>query len=234
MEANGVLDPGEVGIEGVTVHLGTGPCPAADGQADVTDESGYYSFTSLTAGTYCVSIDMLDEDNISVLIPGNWTVPYRWYGPGPIEIEVTLGEADIQRLNDFGWDYQFLPAPEAPSTPVALMATTIQSVNCRAGPGVLYDVLTSVLGGVQLPIVGRNAEGTWWAVQAPGLIAHCWIWADNAEASGDIEAAPILAAPPLPTPTATPIQACWVWNGNVNVCVSPCPADAQPGGACTP
>jgi hypothetical protein len=237
MEANGILDPHEVGIEGVTVHLAAGPCPAVGAPTDVTDVSGYYSFTSLVAGTYCISIDATDEDNISVLIPGNWTVPYRWYGPGPIETEVSLGEADIQRLNDFGWDHQFLPSPgAAPSTPTPLMGTAIQNANCRAGPGSLYDVLTSVLRGVTMPIAGRNQESTWYAVQAPGLLAHCWVWGQSLEFDGDPSLAPILAAPPLPSPTPTQVQACWVWNPQVqqNVCTSPCPQGAQPGGACTP
>jgi len=234
MEADGILDPDEGGIEGVTVHLRTGACPGEDGPTDVTDVSGYYSFSSLSAGTYCVAIDMLDEDNISVLIPGSWTVPYRWYGPGPIEAEVTLGEADIQRFNDFGWDHQFLPAPEPPPTPAALTGTAIQNVNCRAGPGTLYDVLTSILRGIELPIVGRNQESSWWAVQAPGLIAHCWVWGENVEVVGDVEAAPVLAAPPLPSPT--PIQACWVWNPQLQqaVCTAPCPPNPQPGGECSP
>jgi hypothetical protein len=233
MEANGVLDPDEVGIEGVTVHLAASPCPSVGAQTDATDSAGQYSFASLAAGTYCISIDAMGEDNISVLIPGSWTMPYRWYGPGPIYTEVVLGEADIQRLNDFGWDHQFLPAPEPPSSPAPLTGIPIENVNCRAGPGTLYDVLTSVLRGIQLPIVGRNQEGTWLAVQASGLVAHCWIWGANVEVEGDLSAAPILAAPPLPTPT--PIQGCWVQNQQQQqVCTVPCPPEAHPGDPCTP
>ena len=234
MEANGVLDPGEVGISGVTVRLGAGPCPAGDGWTDTTDVSGYYSFSLLSAGTYCVSIDAMDDDNITVLIPGSWTSPYRWYGPGPIEIELPLGEADIQRFNDFGWDHQFLPEPLPESAPVTLMGTTLQNANCRSGPGSLYDVLTSVLRGVELPIVGRNQEGTWLAVQAPGLVAHCWVWDESLQVTGDLSQSPILSAPPLPT--GTPVQGCWVQGCQQCplVCTVPCPANAIPGGACTP
>jgi hypothetical protein len=234
MEANGVLDPGEVGIGGVTVHLAASTCPALGALTDVTDVNGYYSFTSLPAGTYCISIDAMHEENVTVLIPGSWTIPYRWYGPGPIYTEVDLGGADIRRLNDFGWDHQFLPAPEPLSTPVPLMGTAVQNANCRAGPSSLYDVLTSVLRGVRMPIVGRNQESTWWAVQAPGLIAHCWLWGQSLEFEGDPSLAPILEAPPLPSPT--PAQACWVWNPQTqqNACTSPCPPNAQPGGPCTP
>jgi uncharacterized protein YgiM (DUF1202 family) len=116
------------------------------------------------------------------------------------------------------------------------MATAIQNANCRAGPGLLYDVLTSVLRGVEIPVVGRNQQGTWLAVQAPGLVAHCWIWGESLDVAGDLEAAPLLAAPPLPTPSPTPVPACWVWNPQLqqNVCTEPCPANAQPGGECSP
>jgi hypothetical protein len=199
----------------------------------VTDVNGYYSFSSLPAGTYCIAIDAMDEDNVTVLIPGSWTMPYRWYGPGPIYTEVDLAEADIRRLNDFGWDHQFLPAPEPPSSPVPLVGTAIQNANCRAGPSSLYDVLTSVLRGVRMPIVGRNQESTWWAVQAPGLVAHCWLWGQSLEFEGDPSLAPILEAPPLPSPT--PIQGCWVYNAQQQpVCTVPCPPNPVPGGACTP
>jgi hypothetical protein len=234
MEANGVLDPGEVGIAGVTVRLGAGPCPAEGGWTDTTDANGYYTFSLLSAGTYCVSIDAMDDDNITVLIPGSWTSPYRWYGPGPIEIELSLGEADIQRFNDFGWDHQFLPAPPPESAPVTLMGTTLQNANCRSGPGSMYDVLTSVLRGVELPIVGRNQEGTWLAVQAPGLVAHCWVWDESLQVTGDLSQSPILSAPP--PPTGTPVQGCWVQACQQCplVCTLPCPANAIPGGACTP
>jgi hypothetical protein len=84
-----------------------------------------------------------------------------------------------------------------------------------------------------MPIVGRNQESTWWAVQAPGLIAHCWVWGQSVEIEGDPGLAPILAAPPLPS--ATPVQGCYVYNAQQQpVCTVPCPPNAVPGGVCTP
>ena len=233
LEANGILDPGEGGIGGVTVHLGSGPCPVVDGQTDMTDASGYYSFSLLSAGTYCVSIDAADDDNIAVLIPGSWTSPYRWYGPGPIEIELSLGEADIQRFNDFGFDYQFLPAPEPPTpTSAPPVATFLTNANCRRGPGTVYDVVTSLQQGQSVPIDGRNAEGTWWRVLPQGLLTGCWVSGSTVEVMGDVSAVPLIAAGPTPTPE----QACWVQAcGQCPlVCTLPCPPNAIPGGACTP
>jgi len=125
MEANGLLDSGESGIEGVTVLLDDQPCPGTDGWSEETDASGYYSFHNLTAGTYCIEINAASDGNEDVLIPGSWTVPYRWYGPGPVSAEVFLGsDDDISRMNDFAWDYQFLPAP-TPEGPEAFKACVI-------------------------------------------------------------------------------------------------------------
>lgn len=233
VEANGILDLEELGIGGVTVRLGSGPCPVVGGRTDLTDENGYYGFTDLPAGTYCVAIDAMDEDNIGILIPGNWTRPYRWYGPGPIEVEMTLGEGEVERYNDYGWDYMFLPMSSGAIPPTPLTAAPIQTINCRFGPGTLYDIVTTIRAGVGLPITGRNPESTWLAVQAPGLVAHCWVSDEVVEVQGDLEAAPVLAAPPLPSPT--PNQGCWVYNAQQQlVCTAPCPTNPNPGGVCTP
>jgi CSLREA domain-containing protein len=64
----------------------------------------------------------------------------------------------------------------------------------------------------------------------PRLQSHCWVAGSTVQVSGDIAAVPVFEAPP------TPLPGCWVWNPQTqqNVCTSPCPANAQPGGACTP
>jgi hypothetical protein len=131
-EANGVLDPGESGIEGVTVRLGTGACPVMGGRTATTDASGTYSFDSLPPGTYCVSIDALGDGNDLVLIPGNWTFPERWYGPDPIDLELSLGALQILREINFAWDYQFLPAPSIPTpTPSAAQGCWVWNPNLQ-------------------------------------------------------------------------------------------------------
>jgi hypothetical protein len=234
LEANGLLDPGEGGIEGVTVRLGVGSCPAETSWTDTTDASGYYSFENLSAGTYCVSIDPLADGNVSVFIPGSWTVPER--GCEPAQYDISLGDDDIQRMNDFGWDYQFLPAPEAPTptptTSAPPIARLLQNANCRRGPGTVYDVVTSILLGQTVPIDGRNAQSTWWRVLPQGLLSGCWVAGSTLEVLGDVSGVPVIAAGPTPTPE----QGCWVQNCQQCplVCTLPCPPNATPGGACTP
>jgi CSLREA domain-containing protein len=118
LDANGILEPGEPGIEGVTLRLKSGTCAAGTDLATaITGIDGGYSFTGLAAGTYCVSVDALHDGNDLVLIPGGWTYPQ--FG-NPALFEVVLGAGEARTGVNFGWDYQFLPAwtePESSPTP---------------------------------------------------------------------------------------------------------------------
>lgn len=229
IEANGILDSGESGIEGVAVWLNTGACPGSPGSSDTTDASGQFDFHNRTAGTYCLSIDAAADGNDAILIPGNWTMPYRWYGPGPISMEITLGsDDDISRLNDFGWDYQFLPSPSG-GTPLARVLT---DARCRLGPSFDYPILTYLSQGLSFPIIGRLEQGGWWQLRAPDLDKACWIGEDVVEPSGDLTKVPLAIPPELPTrePTKVPPSGCGCWEYPPNfpngTCVyrDPCPA----------
>ena len=106
--ANSVLSVGEPLIEGLVVTLGEGSCPATgllETFTITTDLS--YSFSDLSAGIYCVSIDPQREPNFSILRPGVWTYPEVAQGVISTTIIVEPGEykGDI----NFGWDHQFLP-----------------------------------------------------------------------------------------------------------------------------
>lgn len=108
MEANGIYESGEPGIPGVKVRLGAGACPSSGLAVTTSGGSGGYSFTALSPGTYCVSIDALDTTNVNILIPGGWTYP----GTGPVaQTTVNLNPGDTASGISFGWDYQFLPSP---------------------------------------------------------------------------------------------------------------------------
>jgi hypothetical protein len=105
--ADGTLNFNELPLAGVVVTLSANACPpdaiitAANVLATATtDEDGLYRFTGLDAGTYCVSIDAFSDENVDLLIPGDWTYPAL--GTGLIGIVLGTGE---ERLNvDFGWD----------------------------------------------------------------------------------------------------------------------------------
>ncbi|MFZ0548646.1 MAG: NBR1-Ig-like domain-containing protein [Candidatus Promineifilaceae bacterium] len=107
--ADGQLKAGEPGLGGVMVNLGAGPCPAVGLGTTITDEDGVYLFSGLLGGTYCVSIDTTNAANASLLIPGQWT---NTADSATGEMTVTVDPAQNKADVNFGWDYQFLPAPE--------------------------------------------------------------------------------------------------------------------------
>ncbi len=104
--ANGILETDEPGLEGVRVYLGMGACPSDGLATATTGTDGAFTFTGLSVGTYCVSIDPFTAQNTSLLIPGLWTFPATDVGYS--EITVQAGEAE-ENVN-FGWDFGLLPA----------------------------------------------------------------------------------------------------------------------------
>jgi len=213
----------------VTVRLGAGACPGTGGWSYTTDVNGMYTFHDLVAGTYCLEIDAADDGNDSVLIPGNWTVPYRWYGPGPISAEVTLGsDDDISRLNDFAWDYQFLPSPSGAMPSGTPSARILTDARCRLGPGFDYPVLTYLSQGLSFPITGRLEQGGWWQLRAADIRVPCWIGEDVVEPYGDLTSVPIAIPPAAPTVTPTeepPAQGCYCRQPDQSCTYTvPCPA----------
>jgi inhibitor of cysteine peptidase len=106
--SDGTLNGNEVGLAGVKVGLGEGACPLEGFPTEdnitmttLTDEDGIYLFEGLESGTHCVFIDAFDEDNVNLLIPGDWSWPARGTG----RLGIILAEAEQRLEVDFGWDY---------------------------------------------------------------------------------------------------------------------------------
>lgn len=53
---SGSLNPADVPLAGITVQLGSGACPSSGLQSTQTDGDGKYTFSSLPAGQYCVTV----------------------------------------------------------------------------------------------------------------------------------------------------------------------------------
>lgn len=200
LAANGILEPGEPGIEGVRVHLFTGGCPfdpVASSLPAVTDSNGQYTITGVAPGTYCAVIYTGEIPNDTILIPGSWTYPPG--GSDHIEYEVIMGSGETIEDINFGWDYQFLPAPEGGSSS---KGETTKNAFCRSGPGNYYDKETGFLPGVEFEILARSEFGRplWLYIEELYLNFRCWLYQDVVAFEIDPELIPTRIAPPTPTP----------------------------------
>lgn len=79
------------------------------------------------------------------------------------------------------------------------------TVNLRAGPGKDYPLAGSLPGGQSLPIIGRNADSSWWQVTAPS--GPAWVSASVISTLNTNDTIPVVEAPPAPAPAATSAQA---------------------------
>lgn len=86
----------------------------------------------------------------------------------------------------------------APSDPIAPLVNATQNANCRSGPSIDYDIISSLLEGQSAEITGRSADGGWWVID-PGVGGKtCWIAGSVVQVSGEVGGVAIVAAPPLP------------------------------------
>lgn len=92
------------------------------------------------------------------------------------------------------------PPPAAQTNEPQLMAPG--SVNIRSGPGLNYNVIGTLNANTAMPIVGRNADSSWWQINMPndvrGWVAGTVVNASNA---GNVPVAEA-PAPPPPAPVA--------------------------------
>ncbi|MBN1439086.1 MAG: hypothetical protein JW929_06725 [Anaerolineales bacterium] len=136
------------------------------------------------------------------------------------------GESAVfeQIVNTFRWLDAATPTPSSEKGPTA---TLTANTNCRRGASTDHEIVTFLRDGQTAPIVGRNADGTWWLVQVPGTAVRCWVWGQLTETRGDLNGVPFVESP---------ILGCWYQGPNDKrpKCVAPCPEGAKPGGVCEP
>lgn len=102
-EADGMIQPDEAYIAGVTVKLMGGSCVGDDIPTQhiiETNGDGNYRFDGLQPGVYCVFIDAAETSNTTILGNGNWTFPS--YNVGYHEITLIAG-TQANPVN-FGWE----------------------------------------------------------------------------------------------------------------------------------
>jgi len=87
----------------------------------------------------------------------------------------------------------FTPVPTPTNTPVILdLTVTKELVNCRSGPGVVFELINELSEGQTARVVGRDESSTWWYIRDPGNPGgFCWLSADVTELTGDGKQLPI-------------------------------------------
>lgn len=86
---------------------------------------------------------------------------------------------------------------ETPTPVPDCVFTFLEKTNCRSGPGVIYDYLTSGNPGQPASVNGRNRDASWYQVQLNGTI--CWVRSTLGTYNCDPGDLRIIAAPPTPT-----------------------------------
>lgn len=95
----------------------------------------------------------------------------------------------------------FLPTPLPTFTPTAApvrvdLRVVDELINCRSGPGVVYDLINELNEGQAARVAGRNDASTWWYVHDPGNPnGFCWVSANVTEVEGEAEKLPVMQAP---------------------------------------
>ncbi len=139
--ADGLYQPGEPGLGGVTVNLGLS-CPASADIAITTNPNGVFTFPGLPAGTYCLTVDPNLPANAGRL-PGGWTAPFINDPNAPASLVVQVGEGEQKNGVDFGRDSRLgTVAPTATSTvvPTSVSATATPPVACTDRAAFVADV----------------------------------------------------------------------------------------------
>ncbi len=147
LDNNGVIDPSEQGIEGVTVHLtGTDLAGNAVSRDVVTGPDGSYAFTELPPGTYTIVQPQQPAGTLNgITVPGTGGGTATGPSTTPSTITgVTLGVGEDVASNHFG---------EIPAASVAGRAYNDSNNNGTVDPG------EAGIAGVQMVLTGTNDLG---------------------------------------------------------------------------
>ena len=94
------------------------------------------------------------------------------------------------------------PLPTEESSPPAAGPVTVnvqQNMNVRGGPGTNYPIIGPAPAGASSQVLGRNADNSWVQVEyPPGSGGTGWVYASLVQINGNLEAVPIVNAPPPP------------------------------------
>jgi hypothetical protein len=100
--------------------------------------------------------------------------------------------------------YQTEPPPPPPDTSGPI-ATSVDYINIRSGPGTNYPVVVVAPPGSTGVVTGKSSDGLWWQVKISttysadgfGWVSADWVYTQNTSN------VPVVSAPPAPPPLET-------------------------------
>ena len=235
----------EEGVDEFEIHvngLREAVVPATESLSPQTGNTalyyGEYSWSPPAPGTYLLTVYAGTQGELSSPAQVQVVVGEELDGLPVIEIETPI----VSLEPTLTLTPTFTPTPE----PEPCIFTALVGLNCRKGPGVIYDYVDGFVKDQSAPVVAASTTGYHWYVVGPNTGLVCAVPNDPryGYTTGLCEDQPQFT--PLPEPTLTPtIQSrsapteeadgCTVRQaGGAIICVSPCPRNAAPGEPCTP
>lgn len=189
------------GVTGIELYVNNAllesrPAPAGSVQAAIRE---MFTWTPIGPGDYLLQARSYDQTGQVGTSPA---VTVR-VGEGQMPSPTTAGPAPSPASTATPPPATSAPATPIP-TPLTPQVTAKTDANVRDGPGLAYPVVGGVSNGETVPVVGRNADSSWWQISFQGGTA--WIADVVVDANPEAYDAPIVSAPP-PPPTNTPVPA---------------------------
>ncbi|RLD97526.1 MAG: hypothetical protein DRJ13_12155, partial [Bacteroidetes bacterium] len=181
-EVTGETFPAELGIPGVVVDLGAGPCPSTGLDQFTTVENGNYYFMVQSPGEYCVSID---KANNPALDHGIWTLPLT--DQDVTQATISFNPGDDLRMQFFGWDQNDF---------IKIKFGVKLTSFCRFGDSKDHLAVAEIPAGVVIPVFARNEDATWYATLVNGK--RCFISIASGEPLDDPDGLMIFPKQPEP------------------------------------
>ncbi len=99
------------------------------------------------------------------------------------------------------------PIPTLPPSPTPVFANIRArdlTVNCRFGPGVVYEIINVLRPAQSANIAGQDSTNTWWQIRDPGNPGNfCWVDKTTVDADANADSVSVVNAPPA---TITQLQ----------------------------
>ena len=94
--------------------------------------------------------------------------------------------------------------PIATVTPTPQNPLVIRDTLCWNGPGQTYNVVSAVMAGTRVDLLGRGSIEGWWVVSNPIYHTPCWLRESDLQIDSIFSTLPIFTPPPQYSPTRKP------------------------------